>query len=106
MNSETVIAIIGGLSGLIGVVITSLRKREDDTVSELRRKLERAEIRIAEAESERDEEATRADMAHARAEGYKEQLLGKNRTIYALRTQLSVHNIADPTVDASGDTLH
>lgn len=93
MNGETLIAVIGGLSGLIGVIITSLRKREDDTVAELRRKLERAE-------QERD-------AAESRADAYQMATLSQRRTIYHLRSALADHNIPDPTVDAAtGDTLH
>lgn len=54
MSADTLIAVIGALGGLAAVLITSLRKREDTELEELRRENKRLNDRVATLVIERD----------------------------------------------------
>lgn len=90
MNGETLLALVGAAGGLISVLVTSLRKREDDTVGALRAALAREKEQRVEAEAERD-------ASDARADGYQASLLVERRATFTLRMTLADHGITDPT---------
>ncbi|CAB4698950.1 MAG: hypothetical protein F2667_04375 [Actinobacteria bacterium] len=90
MSDDSITALIGALSTLVVVLVTSLRKREDTRIEELQRRNAALEAELVEAENAR----TAADD---RADAYQASLLGERRTTFTLRLTLADHGIDDPT---------
>jgi hypothetical protein len=90
VTGETLIALIGALGGLIAIVVTSLRKREDTELEELRRDNKRLKTRVTELEVERD-------AAHDRAEVHKLANVTARSQLHRVRLVLADNGIDDPT---------
>lgn len=78
-----IVAFLSGLAALASVAITSLRKRKDVSVEEMRQRIKDQDARIDELED---------DLAVAQASA-----LAKGRDCFLLRTVLADRGIPDPT---------
>lgn len=100
MEPETIIALIAAIGSTVGLIITSLRKRQDTSVDELERKNRRLEAEKDELQADLDAErerhrATRAELATEQDHGVRNRA-----TIATLRRVIADGGLADPTIGA------
>lgn len=101
MDPATITAIATALASTVALLITSLRKRQDTTVEELRNARREEEMEHADTKEELrlEKEVTRTLRDALRLE--QNHNIKKERIIARLRRELARHDIDDPTADQS-----
>lgn len=110
MDPATITATIAAVASSIGLLVTSLRKRQDTTYEELQSAKRELQNEKRDLQADKDNLEKELDREKQRRADVVEELrteqdhnLRKDRTIATLRRVLAINEIADPTITA-GDT--
>lgn len=98
MDPATITATIAAVASSIGLLVTSLRKRQDTTYEELKSKIEDQQADIDRLESDLDREQERRREREEDLRKEQDHNVAKDRTISTLRRELAKAGIDDPTV--------
>ncbi len=105
MDPATITAVVAALASTVGLLVTSLRKRQDTTVEELRLKARNEREEHDDTKEElRLERHTSAQLRLAlrREQNYNVQ---KDRKIFVLRRILANNGLPDPTFPDEDETV-
>ena len=105
MDPATITAVVAALASTVGLLVTSLRKRQDTTVEELRLKARTEQEEHNDTKEElRLEKITSADLRRS-LRHEQDFNVQKDRKIFILRRLLAQNGINDPTYPDAEDTV-
>lgn len=105
MDPATITAVVAALASTIGLLVTSLRKRQDTTVEELKLRAKNEKEEHDDTKEElREERNTSADLRRQLRQEQHFNVM-KDRKIFILRRKLANAGIEDPTFPDEEDTV-